>query len=185
VPTDSQLNRAAFLAGASAFTLASRPAKAADGLTPLAIGTLPSAGDAVVNYAYDNGYFKDLGIDANVALMNNGNVIWTAVLGRSLEIGAGNIGSLAVARSKGIPLKVIAPAAIATNANPLGFILVRKGSTIRSGADFNNKMVATVAITTAGEASIKQAATRRRSVTLKSHIRRWPRPSMRDAPTPR
>jgi NitT/TauT family transport system substrate-binding protein len=152
VPT-TRSKRSSFLAGAAALTFSpSSSAAAAGDLAPLAIGTLPSAADAVVNYAYDNGYFKDAGLDANISLMNNGNVIWNAVLGRSLDIGAGNIGSLAVARSRGIPLRVIAPAAMATSSTPLGFVLVRKGSPIRTGIDFNNKMVATVAIKTAGEA---------------------------------
>lgn len=151
--SSGRLSRAAFLAGAGALAFAARPAGATPGdPTPLAIGTLPSGADAVVNYAYDNGYFRELGVDAQIALMNNGNVIWNAVLGGSLDIGAGNIGSLAVARSHGIPLRAIAPAALATDTAPLGNILVKRNSPIRSGADLNNKLVATVAIKTAGEA---------------------------------
>lgn len=172
--------RAAFLLGASTLALSPARSRAAD-LTPLAIGTLPSAADAVVNYADDNGYFRDAGINATISIMNNGNVIWDAILGRSLAIGAGNIGSLAVARSKGVPLRVIAPAALATRTAPLGFIMVRKGSTIRSGPDFTNKIVATVAIKTVGEAIFRSWIDKTGGDSKTVRYLEMPYPSMADA----
>lgn len=150
----ASLKRARFLAQGAAFTLfASSTAPALADATAIEVGTLPSDANAVVNYADDLGYFKDAGIDARIMLMNNSNATASAVLGGSLDIGAGNVGSLAVARSRGIPLRLIAPAQIATNLSAGGALMVPKDSTIKTAADLNNKVVAIVGIKTQQEAA--------------------------------
>jgi NitT/TauT family transport system substrate-binding protein len=56
-----------------------------------------------------------------------------------------NLGSLAVARSRGIPLKAFAAEAIAVPGLMTDVIMVRKDSPIHTGADFNHKTVGIVA----------------------------------------
>jgi NitT/TauT family transport system substrate-binding protein len=151
--TIDRLSRGSFLAGASALALAATPALAAAAdLRTIMVGNLPAAPNACVNFAQDNGFFKDVGLDCDISFGNNGNAIWAAVIGGSLDIGAGNIGTLAVARSHGIPLKAIAPGAGSAPGFPTMFVMVGKNSTMRSGADFNNKVVGTNGLRTVAEA---------------------------------
>lgn len=131
----------------------SAPAAAATGdLKTVLVGNLPAAPNACVNFAQDKGFFKDVGLDCKISFGNNGSSVWEAVIGGSLDIGAGNIGTLAVARSHGIPLKAIAPGAGAAPNFPTMFLTVGKNSTIRQGADFNNKVVGTNGLRTVAEA---------------------------------
>ena len=150
------IDRRSFLAATSAAalsTFAAAPGFAATGeLKPLLIGNLPAAPNACANFALDKGFFKDVGIDAKIQYGNNGSSVWEAVIGGSLDIGAGNIGTLAIARSHGIPLKAIAPGAGAAPGFPTMFIIVKNGSTIKQGADFNGKVVGTNGLRTVAEA---------------------------------
>jgi NitT/TauT family transport system substrate-binding protein len=151
--TIDRLSRGSFIAGASALAFAPIPVDAAPGdLKTILVGNLPAAPNACVNFAEDKGFFKDIGLDCKISFGNNGSLIWEAVIGGSLDIGAGNIGTLAVARSKGIPLKAIAPGAGSAAGYPTMFVMVGKNSTIRSGADFNNKIVGTNGLRTVAEA---------------------------------
>jgi hypothetical protein len=173
--------RTSFLTGAAS-ALVAVPALAATGdLKTVRVGTLPSASDANVIYAQDNGYFKDLGLDAKIDFMNNGNVIWDAVLGGSLDVGAGNVGSLAVARSRGIPLRIIAPGSAATKDVVSNFVIVAKDSPIRIGADFNNKTIAMTAIKTTGEAVFRMWIDKNGGDSKTIRVIELPYPAMADA----
>ena len=143
--------RAGFLAATAAALATGRAGFAAD-LKEIRIGNLPSAPNAVINFAQDKGFFRAVGIDAKISWGNSGGAIWDAVLGGSLDIGAGNIGTLAVARSRGVPLKAIAAGSGAADGFPTLFVMVGKNATIRQGADFDNKVVGESALKTAAEA---------------------------------
>jgi NitT/TauT family transport system substrate-binding protein len=173
--------RTSFLAGAASALVAAPALAATSALKTVRVGTLPSGSDANVIYAQDNGFFKDLGLDAKIDYMNNGNVIWDAVLGGSLDVGAGNIGSLAVARARGIPLRVIAPGSAATKDVVSNFVIVAKDSPIRSGADFNNKTVAMTAIKTTGEAVFRMWIDKTGGDSKTIRVIELPYPSMADA----
>jgi NitT/TauT family transport system substrate-binding protein len=173
--------RTSFLAGAASALIAA-PALAATGdLKTIRVGTLPSSGDANVIYAQDEGFLKDLGLDAKIDYMNNGNSIWDAVLGGSLDVGAGNIGSLAVARARGIPLRVIAPGSAATKDVVSNFVMIAKDSPMRIGADFNNKTIAMTAIKTAGEAVFRLWIDKHGGDSKTIRVIELPYPAMADA----
>jgi NitT/TauT family transport system substrate-binding protein len=87
-------------------------------------------------------------VDVAISMMNSGPVIANAVTGGSLDVGAMNSGSIAVARSRGIPLKFFAAAASGSPSLMTDVIMVRKDSPIHTGADFNNKTVGIVATKT-------------------------------------
>lgn len=146
----NELSRGAFLAGTAATaaaialpgTLRAAPARA------VTVGAIPADTSAVVNYAEQLGYFKNRGVDVAISIMNSGPVIANAVTGGSLDVGAMNSGSIAVARSRGIPLKFFAAAASGSPSLMTDVIMVRKDSPIRTGADFNDKTVGIVATKT-------------------------------------
>jgi NitT/TauT family transport system substrate-binding protein len=143
------LTRSAFIAGAAALAAAPSALLAAPG-DPAVIraGTIPADVSAVITYADDLGYFKEVGLDVEISLFQSGPVIAPAVIGGTLDVGAANIASIAAARERGLPLKFFAPASIATQSTLTDPIMVRKDSPIKSAADLNGKTIAIVAMKT-------------------------------------
>ncbi|HEY5341072.1 MAG TPA: ABC transporter substrate-binding protein [Candidatus Aquilonibacter sp.] len=150
----TSVGRATFLAGAAA-SLGAMPlrTRAAD-LTEVSAGTIASDVSAVLVYALDRGTFKGAGLDIKLTTLRSGPVVANAVAGGSLDIGAANVGSLCVARSRGIPLKMFAPAGIADAAATGDIIAVLKDSPIKTAADLNGKTVGIVALKTMQHAAV-------------------------------
>jgi len=148
-----RLCRRAFLAGAAALTVLPAAIRAAD-LAVVNVGMVPLDIDGDVSYAQDQGYYAAAGLDVHLNQLSSGPAITNAVLGGSLDIGTGNVGSVIVARSRGIPLKLIAPSGIAAAMELTEPIAVRKDSAIHSGADLNGKTVAINAVKTMQYAAV-------------------------------
>lgn len=149
------MNRRAFVAGSTAGALilgAPRSASAAD-LPAVSIGTIPSEMDAIIDYGLDLGYFKSAGIDVHNTVLRSGPAVAAALAGGSLDAGLINTGTLAAARSRGVPLKFFASCAIQTPGNDLA--LVRKDSPIKSVTDLGGKTVGIVAINTVQNAVVR------------------------------
>lgn len=148
------LGRRAFLAASTAALVAPTALRAAPG-DPISatVGIPPGHMGAIVLYAQERGFFKNAGLDIHTSTFSSGAIIATAVTGGSLDFGAVNVGSLASARLRGVPLKIVASASIVPNGPYGDQILVRKDSPIRTGADFNGKTVAIVALKTVQNAS--------------------------------
>lgn len=141
--------RRIFLAAAGAAVAAS-PANAvatADPV-PVSVGIPPGYMGAIVDYAQAVGYFKAAGLDVQTSILNSGAIIATAVAGGSLDFGAVNVGSLASARLRGLPLRIVAPAALIPPGPSGDALLVTKSSPIRTAADLDGKTVAIVALKT-------------------------------------
>ncbi len=99
-----------------------------------------------VYYADALGYFKKAGLDVQIQTMGSGAAELAAVAGGGIDIGESNVLSLAVAHSRGIPVKFIAPAGEYVSATPTTLLVVEKNSPIRSGKDLNGKTIATSAL---------------------------------------
>jgi NitT/TauT family transport system substrate-binding protein len=149
------VNRRSFIAasaGLAAAAAASRFASAADAPV-VTIGTIPSEMDAVIDYGLDQNYFKSAGIDVKNTVLRSGPAVAAALVGGSLDVGLINTGTLAAARSRGVPLKFFAACAIQTPGNNLG--LVRPDSPIKSVKDLAGKTVGLVAINTVQNAVLR------------------------------
>jgi NitT/TauT family transport system substrate-binding protein len=118
------------------------------------VGMVPLDIDGDVSYAQDAGYYTAAGLDVRLTMLSSGPAITNAVVGGSLDIGTGNVGSIIVARSHGIPLKLIAPSGIAAAMENTEPIAVRKDSDIHTGADLNGKTVAINAVKTMQHAAV-------------------------------
>ena len=134
---------------ALAFALLSGSAFAQPALTPIRIGIIGYAdATSLPVYAQASGTFKKYGLDATVTPFNGGGAIVAAVAGGSLDIGFSNNVSAAAAIQRGIPVMVIAPAAVFDeHAQPDNALVKAHGSKAKSGADLNGKAVA---VTTLG-----------------------------------
>lgn len=125
----------------SASTFALRPAGAAD---PAVINliNLPADNSAEVYYAQDMGFFKAAGLDVRITGMTNSGAIIASLAGGAGDIGNSVIGSAAQARSKGIPVRFIAPAGLFVGAEPTSALVVPKDSPIHSAAELAGKTIA-------------------------------------------
>jgi NitT/TauT family transport system substrate-binding protein len=116
----------------------------------LRIVVLPTEVSAAAYYAYDLGYFKDAGIDADISPIANGNAATAAVVAGAADIGFSNTFSLAIAHDKGLPVNILTGSDLHRTTNPSqGFLAVLKASPIKTGKDFNGKTVAVPGLGTA------------------------------------
>src|SRR5271170_622123 len=93
-------------------------------------------------YAYDGGYFQRYGIDAELTILSGGGALTSALAGSALDVTISNVGSLAQAHFRGMPISVIAGGAIySADAPPTTAVLVLKSSTVREAKDLIGKTV--------------------------------------------
>lgn len=149
----NRFERGMFLAGIAAAALSPHLVSAAD-LKAVNVGMVPLDIDGDLSYAQDLGYYQSAGITVNLTMLSSGPAIVNAVVGGSLDIGAGNVGSVIIARSRGIPLKLIASSGMAVLTDKTEPISVLKDSTIRGGADLNGKTIGINAVKTMQHAAI-------------------------------
>jgi NitT/TauT family transport system substrate-binding protein len=127
----------------------SQSAFAQTALTPIRVAIIGYAdATSLPVYAQASGIFKKYGLDATVTSFNGGGAIIAAVAGGSLDMGFSNNVSAASAIQRGIPVMVLAPAAVFDEHAPVDNALVKaRGSKMKGGADLNGK---TIAVTTLG-----------------------------------
>jgi NitT/TauT family transport system substrate-binding protein len=137
------------LAAVLAVAAMTQSAVAQTALTEIRIGTIGFAdATSLPVYAQATGTFKKYGLNATVTSFNGGGAIVAAVAGGSLDIGFSNNVSAASAIERGIPIMVLAPAAVFDEKAPEDNALVKAhGSKAKTGADLNGKAVA---VTTLG-----------------------------------
>jgi NitT/TauT family transport system substrate-binding protein len=127
---------------AALFMLFTVRASDAQDVPLLRVGALPTDGTSVVFYAKELGYFERAGLSVEITTMSSGPTIAAAVAGGALDIGVANVATVAQARMRGLPMRFIAPSSMADPATMTDVVMVAAGSTIRTGADLNGKIVA-------------------------------------------
>jgi NitT/TauT family transport system substrate-binding protein len=115
-------------------------ASAADALK---VGGVPIEPAADIHYANEQGYFKAAGLNVNIEILANGQNLIAAVAGGAYDIATSTIPAIAVARERGIGIKLVAPAGIHSSTAPTDLLLVTQNSPLRSARDLNGKIVAT------------------------------------------
>lgn len=118
------MKRSAFVGTATATLAAFAAPIPARANTPFTVGSLSSAMDAAIYYPLQQGWFKAAGLDVTVQPISAGPVAMAGVVGGSMQTADGNLLSLAVAHSKGIPVVLIAPGASWTSSTPTSAGLV-------------------------------------------------------------
>jgi NitT/TauT family transport system substrate-binding protein len=152
------VSRAVFVAGAGALMsgAVTPGASFAQTLSKLTISAIPADIGGQAWYARDTGMFRNHGIDAQILGISNGPAIVAAVLGGSADIGFSNVITLANARSRGLPLTIIAPANLHVATAPTaGILAVKKTSPIQTGKDLNGKVLAVIGLNNIGQIGAK------------------------------
>lgn len=129
------------LLGGAVFA-AARPAFGQAAPAPVRIGTMSIDPFGETYFGVDQGIFKSSGIDAQLSTLPNGSTIVQSVLGGDLDVGLANIVTVAAAVAKGIPLQMIAPAALYSAKHSYSRLCVAKNSPFKTAKDLDGGTIA-------------------------------------------
>src|SRR5215218_9679499 len=112
--------------------------------TTLKVGVIPIADVAPLYVGIEQGYFKDEGLRIEPQIAEGGAAIATSVMSGDYQFGFSNVVSLATARSKKLPLRIVSQGASGHNSEKDAFdtLLVPKDSDIQEAPDLEGKTVA-------------------------------------------
>jgi len=138
------ITRATLLAGMAAAGTAiavDEPVRAAD-LIPVRAASAFQDDVGPLLWGVAEGVFARQGLDLRVDPVNSGAVAAAAVAGGALQFAKSGPISLVTGHSRGVPFTIVAPSRISTPQHPVGKLLVRNGSPLRTAKDCNGKIVA-------------------------------------------
>jgi NitT/TauT family transport system substrate-binding protein len=141
-----QIARKRFLStvalGAAATTL---PVRAQElPLIKIAAPTNDTATSAL--YALKSGLFRKAGLNVEIAPMNSGAAVASAVAGGAVQIGNSSLISIMEARSRHIPFTLVATSGMIETNVPYAAMVVKKDAPYRTARDFNGKTLASPAL---------------------------------------
>ncbi|NEA23270.1 ABC transporter substrate-binding protein [Actinomadura bangladeshensis] len=115
-----------------------------DGPTPVKVSVIPIVDVAPIYLGDQQGFFAEQGLKLELQSAQGGAAIVPAVVSGQVDFGFSNMTSLLIARSKDLPLKVVAPGAGSTGVQgkDFGGVVVKAGSPITSAKDLAGKRVA-------------------------------------------
>ncbi|HEX4760885.1 MAG TPA: ABC transporter substrate-binding protein [Thermoleophilaceae bacterium] len=97
---------------------------------------------AFLEYGVSRGYFKQQKLNVKVKPSQGGATVVPAVLSGSVDIGGSNLVSILLAKSKNIPLKVVAPGTFVQRSQDFSAIIVKGNSPVHSPKDLEGKTLA-------------------------------------------
>jgi NitT/TauT family transport system substrate-binding protein len=153
---DMRTTRRAFIAAGAATALAGMGQSAVLGQTETKIRVIgvPIDVSAEPYYAKEQGFFKRVGLDAEISTLGNGAQIIAALVGGKVDFGAGGTTSIALAHERGLPIAAVAPAGSYSATLRSHGLVVAADSPIREPKDFLNKTIATAGLKTLGDVAL-------------------------------
>jgi NitT/TauT family transport system substrate-binding protein len=119
-----------------------QPARAQAAPATVRIGTMSIDPFGETYFGVDQGIYHSNGIDAQLSTLPNGSTIVQSVLGGDLDVGLANIVTVAAAVAKGIPLVMIAPAALYSAKHSYSRLCVAKTSPFKTAKDLDGGTIA-------------------------------------------
>ena len=152
-----RLRRAAMLEllaalGLSASALGRADAQAAP--THVRVGTTLADDIQSVLYAQRSGAYRRVGLDVEMTPAVNGAAITAAVLSGVFDIGKSSLVALMSAHLHGLPVTILAPAAVYDARNPFSQLAVATDSPVKTGKDLNGKLVGVPSLNDLNEVAI-------------------------------
>lgn len=144
------MKRSTFAALSSGVSVAAA-GKRAGAQATLRVALIPIESAAEVYYAKELGSFAKAGLDVELQPLQNGQAIAAAVAGGAVEIGYSTVPPLAVAHSRGIPLTIVAGAALSLTSEPFALVAVNAESPIRTPKDLTGKTVGIIGLGTVAD----------------------------------
>lgn len=111
-------------------------------LTTVTVAALPVEPTAQAFYALHRGFFRRQGIDARITIVSDPSQIPAAVVSGTVRFSSFNIGGLAILKSRGAPVRLVASGALYRRRAPTTALLAARGRTIIRPRDLVGKTVA-------------------------------------------
>jgi NitT/TauT family transport system substrate-binding protein len=129
------------------------------GVTEVHVSDVEGVPSAFLEYGKSQGYFRDQGIDLEVTSSVGGAANIPAVTSGEVDVAGSNITSVLLAKSEGLPLRIISGATYATTDPKSDFsaVLVPPDSDIKEPADLAGKRIAVNTLKNIGDVTIKAA----------------------------
>jgi NitT/TauT family transport system substrate-binding protein len=121
---------------------APRSAAAQADLPSVRIGSDPIDSFGEAYFGDERGIFRDNGVNVAISTFANGATIVQGVISGDLDAGMANIVNVAAAVAHGIPLQMIAPAALFSAKHAYSFLCVAKNSPLKTAKDLVGQTIA-------------------------------------------
>ncbi len=124
----------------AAMLAAVRPVRA----QPTAVRIVAVVGNdfAIGFFAAEMGFFKDAGLEVELSPISSGGAATAAVIGGSYDVAISNVGSLAAAFIRGLPLTLLgAGGALYSSAGPSAFLVAAANTSMRTAKDLAGKTI--------------------------------------------
>ncbi|HET6665797.1 MAG TPA: ABC transporter substrate-binding protein [Intrasporangium sp.] len=123
------------------------------------VGVIPIVDVAPLYLGIKQGFFSDRGMNVTTEAGQGGAAIVPGVVSGQFQFGFSNVTSLIIARSKGVPLKIVAAGNSSTGEAGKDFseVLVTADSPIQSAKDLAGKTVAINTLKNIGDTTIRQS----------------------------
>jgi len=120
----------------------------AQGNATIRLALVPTENAAEAYYAQDMGFFAKAGLAVDITPMQSAPAIAAALAANALDIGYSTVDTLAVVRSKNVPVVIIAPAGeyLYPITAHIAALVVPENSPVQQAKDFDGKVVGTAAL---------------------------------------
>jgi NitT/TauT family transport system substrate-binding protein len=131
----------------------------ASGTRQLTVGVIPIVDVAPIYLGQEQGFFEDRNIELELVPGSGGAAAVPGVVAGDFQFSFGNVTSVLLAASQGLPLRVVAEGDSSTGdpETDFSFVVVPADSPIQSAADLAGKTVAVNNVKNIGEVTIRKA----------------------------
>ena len=151
---------------------------ASQGRESVTVTFVPVADAVPLKYALQAGLFEKAGLDVKLAPVGSGALATIAVVGGAADIGSANSLSITLARSKGVPLMLVAPQAQYDDSLPSTQLLVAADSPIAGPKDLEGRTVAVAGLHDLLDLGVRAWMTRGGADPGKTHFVEIVQPAM-------
>lgn len=150
------------LAACGGASPSSSPSGTADGgseLEQIEVGVIPIVDVAPIYLGVEEGLFEKEGLELTLTLAQGGAAIVPAITSGQMDFGFSNVTSMIVARSKGLPLKMVAAGANTTGnvEDDFAAVMTKPDSGIDEVADLVGKKVGVNTLNNISDSTISEA----------------------------
>ncbi|MFB0833827.1 ABC transporter substrate-binding protein [Arthrobacter halodurans] len=132
---------------------------AAGGLEAIEVGVIPIVDVAPIYLGVEEGLFEEEGLDVTLTLAQGGAAIVPAITSGQMDFGFSNVTSMVVARSKGLPLRMVAAGANTTGdvEDDFAAVMTKPDSGIEEIQDLVGKKVGVNTLNNISDSTISEA----------------------------
>ncbi|MFC9842899.1 ABC transporter substrate-binding protein [Streptomyces sp. NPDC060223] len=129
------------------------------GLTSVKVGVIPIVDVAPVYLGQQKGIYEKYGLKVSMTTAQGGSAIVPGVVSGQFQFGFSNTTSLMIAQSNDIPVKAVSNGVATTgvDGHDYGALVVKKGSSLKSAKDLEDKTVAVNTLNNILDTSVRES----------------------------